>query len=127
MHEVLEETRSFLKIITPGHLYLSKEQHGLEVNSPSLPPFTACWFGTPIWRWQLQRVTGMGGSQPPLGLGTTTEPGQPPVPPTGRARALEDIDLTEKHQSTLVKPTISLAALLIYRSFLPVLLPWPSC
>lgn len=66
MHEVFEETRNILKIIIPGNVYLSKQQHGLEVNPPSLAPFTAWQLSTPIWRKRLQCITGMESSQPPL-------------------------------------------------------------
>lgn len=66
----------------------------------------------------------MGDSQPLLGLNTTTVLGQLPVP-TGKNRALEDWS-TQKYQSTFAKPTVSLATFLIYHSFLPVLLFWPS-
>lgn len=43
-------------------------------QTPSLLPFVACWFGTPIWRKYLQHLTRTGGSEPPLGSCTTMVP-----------------------------------------------------
>lgn len=66
-------------------------------------PFTMCWLGTLIQRKGFQHVTGMGDSQPPLALNTTTALGQLPVP-SGRNSALDDIDLHRNTRVPLLNP-----------------------
>lgn len=62
-----------------------------------------CWLGTLIQRKGFQHVTGMGDSQPPLALNTTTALGQLPVP-SGRNSALDDIDLHRNTRVPLLNP-----------------------
>lgn len=81
-----------------------------------------CWLGTLIHRKGFPHVTGMGDSQPLLGLNTTTALGQLPVP-TGKNSTLEDIDLHRNTRAPLLNPLFLLPPFLFIT---PSSLSWSS-
>lgn len=115
-HEII------LKIMIPGHIYLSKEQRGLAVN-----PLPASVYHGPARHTDLEEAAPahhQDGRLPnTAGVGhhhgtRTTPCANWKSQSFGRRQAMQ------RHQSTLAKPAVSLAAFLTHHSFLPSLLPW---